>query len=50
MGLFSHLLTMGLGAYAGAYFAQNYELQKLPSASEMMKNVEDYLKQYKKDP
>ncbi|CAP31738.1 Protein CBG12817 [Caenorhabditis briggsae] len=50
MGLLSHLISMGLGAYAGAYFAQNYELERLPSASEMMKKVEDYLKQYKKDP
>ncbi|XGW21446.1 hypothetical protein V3C99_004419 [Haemonchus contortus] len=48
MGLLSHLLSLCIGGYGGAYLAQNYEIGKVPSMSELAKRLEGYLQQYKK--
>ncbi|WKX88994.1 hypothetical protein Q1695_008555 [Nippostrongylus brasiliensis] len=49
MGVLSHLFSLCVGAYGGAFFAQNYEIAKLPSVSELAKKLEVYLQEYKKD-
>ncbi|EPB78860.1 hypothetical protein ANCCEY_02037 [Ancylostoma ceylanicum] len=49
MGLFSHLVTMCVGVYGGAFLAQNYEIGKVPSLSELAKQFEGYLQNYTKD-
>ncbi|VDL70627.1 unnamed protein product [Nippostrongylus brasiliensis] len=49
MGVLSHLFSLCVGAYGGAFFAQNYEIAKLPSISELAKKLEVYLQEYRKD-
>uniref|UniRef100_A0A1I7WVS4 YtxH domain-containing protein n=1 Tax=Heterorhabditis bacteriophora TaxID=37862 RepID=A0A1I7WVS4_HETBA len=49
MGLFSNLLALCIGAYGGAFLAQNYEIGKVPSITELSKQMEEYMKQFKKD-
>ncbi|KJH44947.1 hypothetical protein DICVIV_09023 [Dictyocaulus viviparus] len=49
MGMFSHLVTMCVGVYGGAFLAQNYEIGKVPSISELLQQLEKYAENYKKD-
>ncbi|VDP41207.1 unnamed protein product [Heligmosomoides polygyrus] len=49
MGALSHLFSICVGAYGGAYFAQNYEIGKVPSITELAKKLESYIQEYKKE-
>ncbi|VDM51729.1 unnamed protein product [Angiostrongylus costaricensis] len=49
MGIFSHLVTACVGVYGGAYLAQNYEIGKVPSVTELVQQLEKYLQNYKKE-
>lgn len=49
MGLIAKIVCFALGAYAGAYADQNYEVPRIPSPSELQKKIEEYVAQYRKD-
>ncbi|CAJ0594096.1 unnamed protein product [Cylicocyclus nassatus] len=49
MGLISHFISMCIGAYGGAFLAQNYEIGRVPSLSELAKELEGYLQNVSKD-
>lgn len=48
MGITSNLLFLIVGTYTGIYLSQNYEIPKMPSPTDIQKNIKDYLENYKK--
>lgn len=48
MGVSSHILSTAVGAYAGVYFAQHYDLPLFPSPTEIEQLVKDYLDKNRK--
>ena len=49
MSLFRTLITFSLGAYAGMYTSQNYEVPKVESPKQLYERLAAYISQYKKD-
>ncbi|CAF0738574.1 unnamed protein product [Brachionus calyciflorus] len=48
MGLLKGLVIFGAGVYAGIYACQNYEVPRVDDPQNIIKKVQDYLKQYEK--
>lgn len=53
MGLIRTLIVFGTGFYSGVYVTQNYEIPRVDDPSTLyektVKNLNDYLEQYRKD-
>jgi hypothetical protein len=50
MGAFRGLILLAIGAYAGVYAAQNYDVPRVDDPQNILKKIQDYLKQYEKTP
>jgi hypothetical protein len=50
MGLLKGLMLVGVGVYAGIYACQNYDVPRVDDPQNIMKKIQDYLKQYEKPP
>ena len=50
MGVFKGIFLIALGAYAGVYASQNYDIPKIDDPQNILKKVQDYLKQFEKPP
>lgn len=48
MGLLKSLITLGVGVYAGVYMDQNYKIPKVDDPKEILKQVQEWLENYKK--
>jgi hypothetical protein len=48
MGFFRGLIIFAAGAYAGVYACQNYDVPRVDDPQNLLKKVQDYLKQYEK--
>jgi hypothetical protein len=48
MGIVKGLLLIAIGAYAGIYACQNYDVPRVDDPQNLLKKVQDYLKQYEK--
>ncbi|MFH4981471.1 hypothetical protein AB6A40_008180 [Gnathostoma spinigerum] len=48
MTLFKNLLCLAIGLYGGAYMDQQYELPRMPSPEELVREVERRIQEYLK--
>lgn len=48
MGVLKGLFLIALGAYGGIYACQNYDIPKIDDPQNILKKVQDYLKQFEK--
>lgn len=48
MGFFKNVFLLALGAYGGIYACQNYEIPRVDDPQNILKKIQEYLKQYEK--
>jgi hypothetical protein len=50
MSFFKSLFFLALGAYAGVYATQNYDVPKIDDPKVILARIQEYLKKYEKPP
>ena len=48
MGVLKSLMLLAIGAYGGVYACQNYDIPRVDDPQNLLKKVQDYLKQFEK--
>ena len=48
MGLLKSIMLLAIGAYGGVYACQNYDIPRVDDPQNLLKKVQDYLKQFEK--
>jgi len=49
MGFFGNLVSFAIGAYAGVYACQNYDVPQVEDPKKLLEKLQDYLERLKKD-